>query len=118
MGMFDDGAYGTRDKRGNWTPSAPVAYPPLFDWPLHPRSVLKWFFGWPGYLFPGNALFAAIAFLCWKFATPPLDRMHHLAAGWLLFLLARNAILTILFFGALQLYLYAFKGQGTSFKYN
>jgi hypothetical protein len=32
-----------------------------FDWPPRPRSLLKWFFGFPGYLLPWNLLYAVAA---------------------------------------------------------
>jgi sterol desaturase/sphingolipid hydroxylase (fatty acid hydroxylase superfamily) len=116
--MIDDSAYGTRDKRGNWKPSALVEYPPVFAWPVRPSGVWKWLLGVPGYLLPWNVLYAAIAFLCWRFATPSLDAMKAFAPGWVLFLLARNAVLTIAFYSAFHLPLYVRRRQGGAFKYN
>ena len=43
---------------GFWTPKEPVSYGPAFDWPPRPRALLKWFFGFPGYLWPWNVLYA------------------------------------------------------------
>jgi sterol desaturase/sphingolipid hydroxylase (fatty acid hydroxylase superfamily) len=95
-----------------------LEYPPLFVWPVQPLAVLKWLFGFPGYLLPWNLLYAGIALLCWLCATPPLETMRELAPGWIGFLLARNLILALLVFGGLHLRLYIQRGQGHAFKYN
>lgn len=116
--MTDDGKHGTRDKRGNWKPFAAVEYPPVFRWPVQPLGILKWLSGCPGYLLPWNLFYAAVAFACWQFLTPPLETMRVFEPGWVLFLLARNAVLTVLFYGAFHLPLYARKLQGGAFKYN
>ncbi|MDO8353021.1 MAG: hypothetical protein Q7T14_06125 [Aestuariivirga sp.] len=47
---MDDSRFGKEDSRGFWTPKEPVSYGPAFDWPPRPRALLKWFFGFPGYL--------------------------------------------------------------------
>ena len=115
---MDDRAFGTRDARGHWTPTEPIRYPPVFVWPPRPMKFLKWFFGYPGFLFPWNTVFAAIAFGLFFFLTPPMASMRSFAPGWILFLLGRNAILVLLFFGAFHLRLYIQRSQGTTFKFN
>ena len=115
---MDDTQFGTRDPRGNFTPNEPIRYPPVFVWPPRPAKFLKWFFGYPGYLLPWNVLFAAIGLLLYFFATPPLATMRSFALGWIFFLLARNAVLVLVFFGAFHLRLYIQRHQGTSFKFN
>ncbi len=47
---MDDSKFGKEDSRGFWAPKEPVSYGPAFDWPPRPRALLKWFFGFPGYL--------------------------------------------------------------------
>ena len=61
--MLDDTAFGKRDARGNWAPNDRVSYGPFFSWPIRPRILLTWFFGYPGYLFPWNVLYAVGAVL-------------------------------------------------------
>ncbi|HEY3148401.1 MAG TPA: hypothetical protein VGJ75_18735 [Dongiaceae bacterium] len=78
---MDDSRYGTRNRRGDWKPARLLEYPPLFVWPVQPLAVLKWLFGFPGYLLPWNLLYAGIALLCWLCATPPLETMRELAPG-------------------------------------
>ena len=34
---MDDLAYGTRNKRGDWSPNEPIQYAPLFALPPSPR---------------------------------------------------------------------------------
>ena len=55
---MDDLKFGTRNKRGDWTPNATVALPPLCVWPPRPLALLKWL---PSYLFPWNAFHLATA---------------------------------------------------------
>ena len=66
-------SFGKEDARGFWAPKEPVSYGPAFDWPPHPRALLKWFFGFPGYLLPWNVLYAVAAILIWMFLTPSLE---------------------------------------------
>lgn len=115
---MDDGKYGTRDKRGNWKPFKRIEYPPVFVWPPRPYGFVKWLLGYPGYVFPWNLFFSAIAVLCWSYLTPPLEAMKVFEPGWIGFLFARNIVLALLFFGAFHLWLYVRKAQGSAFKYN
>jgi sterol desaturase/sphingolipid hydroxylase (fatty acid hydroxylase superfamily) len=115
---MNDTAYGTRNKRGDWKPIKLIEYPPVFVWPVNPRGFVKWLFGYPGYILPWNLVYAILAVLLWRYATPPLETMRSFAPGWIAFLLARNAALVVLFFGGLHLHLYMRKAQGTQFKYN
>jgi sterol desaturase/sphingolipid hydroxylase (fatty acid hydroxylase superfamily) len=115
---MDDSAFGTEDARGAWAPRNPVSYGPAFDWPPRPRALLKWFFGFPGYFLPWNVLYAVAAILIWTFLTPPLEAMRSLSADWIGVVLARNFALTLLVYGAWHLWLYVWRRQGTSFKYN
>jgi sterol desaturase/sphingolipid hydroxylase (fatty acid hydroxylase superfamily) len=115
---MDDTAYGIRDSRGFWRPFKRIEYPPVFVWPAEPRGIVKWLVGYPGYLFPWNAFYAVLAVLVWFFATPSLEEMRSFSPGWILFILARNLALILLFFGAFHLRLYIRKAQGTQFKYD
>ncbi|HJS87961.1 MAG TPA: sterol desaturase family protein [Acetobacteraceae bacterium] len=112
---MDDGLHGRRDHRGNWRPFAPIAYPPVFVWPVRPLGILKWL---PGYYLSWNALYALIAVLVWLFLTPPLDAIGRLDPATIVFIFARNVVLTLVFFGAWHLRLYIQKAQGTAFKFN
>jgi len=115
---MDDSAYGTDDQRGNWMPKAPISYGPAFDWPPRPKALLRWFFGYNGYLFPWNAIYAVLALAIWAWLTPPLEATRQFAAGWIGFILLRNVVLAIIVYGAWHLWLYVWRRQDTAFKYN
>jgi len=115
---MDDLLYGKRDKRGNWKPVKRIEYPPVFVWPMAPVRFLKWFFGYPGYILPWNLVYAAAGVALWCFLTPALETMRSFSAGWIAYLLARNAVIVLLFFGAFHLHLYVRKKQRNSFKFN
>jgi sterol desaturase/sphingolipid hydroxylase (fatty acid hydroxylase superfamily) len=115
---MEDASYGARDKRGNWKPFRLVAYPPVFVWPARPLGLVKWLAGYPGHILPWNLFYAVVAVLVWAYLTPPLDTMREFEAGWIAFVLVRNAALSVLVYGFLHLRLYMRKAQGTMFKYN
>ncbi|MDE2739349.1 MAG: hypothetical protein OXH47_07460, partial [Paracoccaceae bacterium] len=49
--------YGQRDRRGHWKPFEKIEYAPLFVWPIKPVKLIKWIFGFPGYLYPWNIIY-------------------------------------------------------------
>ena len=89
-----------RDKRGDWRPPELLQMPPVFVWPLQPTGFLKWLFGYPGYLWPWNSLYAISAVLTWFFLTPDLDAMKSFDVGWIAVIVARNLGLIFLVAGA------------------
>ncbi|MEZ5731737.1 MAG: sterol desaturase family protein [Paracoccaceae bacterium] len=111
---MDDLKYGTRDKRGNWTPNEALTVGPLLDRPWSLSRVVKWL---PGYFLPWNATFFGLAML-WFWTTPPRETLMTLGAGWVACLFLRNSALVLLLFGALELRLYMRRQQGARFKYN
>ena len=115
---MDDAVYGKRDKRGDWKPFERIEYPAVFVWPPQPLAIARWFFGYPGYLLPWNLFYAVLGIAVWAWLTPPLESMTSFAPGWILFLLARNAVLTLVFYGLFHLPLYVRRSQGGSFKFN
>jgi sterol desaturase/sphingolipid hydroxylase (fatty acid hydroxylase superfamily) len=112
---MDDLKYGTRNKRGDWSPRESVQYAPLFALPPRPKALLQWL---PHYFLPWNVLFALSAVAYWAWIIPSVEIMRTLSWGWPLRLYAVNAIATFLVFGALELYLYVLKRQERRFKYN
>lgn len=115
---LDDSLYGTRNKRGDWTPSKPIEYPPVFTWPARPIQFLRWFFGFPGFLMPWNFLYAAITIVVWLYMTPSMQTVSTFAPGWIAAVFLRNAAITLVFFGALHGYLYIQQRQAGAFKFN
>ena len=62
-----------RDGRGDWHPERPIGFSPLFDWPPRPSATLRWLVGMPGFLWPMNALWLALAGLSWHLLSPSLS---------------------------------------------
>ena len=115
---MDDTEFGVRDKNGNWAPSDPISYGPAFAWPPEPRALLKWFFGFPGYLLPWNLLYAVAALGIWFYLTPPIETFESLSPGWVGVIFLRNLVLAICVYGAWHLWLYVWRKQDATFKYN
>ena len=115
---MDEMNYGSRDARGNWSPEKAIDYGPVFAWPPKPKAVLKWFFAFPGYLFPWNVLYALAAIGIWYFLTPPLLHFQNFSLSWFGVILGRNIVLALLVYGSWHIWLYVWRKQGTSFKYN
>ncbi|MGH7118716.1 MAG: sterol desaturase family protein [Acetobacteraceae bacterium] len=112
---MDDLQFGTRNKRGDWSPREPAQYAPLFVLPLRPKALLKWL---PHYFLPWNVLFALSAVAYWAWIIPSPATMRTMNWEWPLRLYVVNAVATFLFYGAFELYLYVLKRQGRRFKYN
>lgn len=107
-----------RDARGDWRPAENIKLPPIYAWPLRPLTITKWFFGFPGYLWPLNALVLLISVATWTFLTPDLAQMKSLELWWIALLLVRNLLLTAGYFGGLHLYLYQYKQQGDELQFS
>ena len=112
---MDDLLYGTRNGRGDWSPSRHAELAPLFVLPPRPRAFLRWL---PHYFLPWNILFALSAVAWWAWIVPPVESMRTLSWGWTLWLFAVNAVAVFLFYGAFELHLYGLKRQGRRFKYH
>lgn len=108
----------TRNASSGWRPADRIALPPIYSWPPRPVAVAKWMFGFPGYLWPTNSLTFGIALVTWFFLTPELMAMQTFEVWWIAFLLGRNLLLTLIFYGGLHLYLYVFKKQGDALKFS
>ena len=112
---MDDTKFGTRNKRGDYTPNAPLEHAPLFAFPPKPLQLLKWL---PSYFLPWNILWLATAAAWWAWVVPEAEVMKTLQWGWILWLFAVNCVAVFLFYGAMELHLYIRRAQGTRFKYN
>ena len=108
---------GTRDADGDWRPPYIIEKPIFMAWPPRPLAILKFFFGWPGYLWPWNAFFFLFPLVSWFYLTPALAAMQSFELWWIALIFARNIGLTVLLFSAWHLWFYVFKVQGTDTKY-
>ncbi|MCS6780630.1 MAG: sterol desaturase family protein [Geminicoccaceae bacterium] len=112
---MDDLAYGTRDRRGEWRPNAPIEVAPFWSWPPDLPKILAWI---PGYLWPWNAFHLATALVWWYAVVPDRVTLTSLSLDWALRLYAANALGIFLLYGAIELVYYVKRRQGTRFKYN
>jgi sterol desaturase/sphingolipid hydroxylase (fatty acid hydroxylase superfamily) len=112
---MDDLKFGTRNKRGDYTPAENLGINPFLQFPLSLGKILKWL---PGYFLPWNLLFFALGLLFWFYLTPGVETTKSLSLGWIAYLLMRNSILVLIVYGLLELRLYLRRTQGTHFKYN
>lgn len=112
---MNDLKYGTRNKRGDWSPKEPARTAPVFVFPPQPLKFLKWV---PNYFLPYNLLFALSAVAWWHWVLPEPDVMKTFAWGWMLKLFVVNCVAVFVFFGAFELRLYVLRAQGNRFKYN
>lgn len=112
---MDDLKFGKRNKRGDYAPNDALQIAPLFVFPPQPLNFLKWL---PGYFLPWNVLFMALAAVFWFYLTPDIATIKTLAPGWIIYLLARNSLLVLAVYGALELRLYIKRSQAGRFKYN
>jgi hypothetical protein len=115
---MDDAKYGTEDSRGYWQPKGRISYGPVFEWPPKPKVLLKWFFGFPGYLFPWNVIYAVAAVGIWVYLTPALETMRTFSFSWAGLILVRNLTLALSVYGAWHMWLYVWRKQNNDFKYN
>ncbi len=112
---MNDLMYGTRNKRGDWAPSAKLEFAPFWEMPVNGRKLLNWLIG---YIWPWNAFHMAMTLLYWRFIVPDVATMQTLGLGWALRLYAANAVAIFLMYGAIELFYYQKRKQGTRFKYN
>ena len=107
-----------RNAAGEWRPEQPIALAPINDWPPAPARVAKWAFGFPGYLWPYNALWLGVAVVTWLFLTPALDQMQTIEAWWVGLIFARNIALLLAVFGGLHLYFYIARRQQDEYQFS
>ena len=109
---------GTKDSRGEWHPAQLPETAPRWAWPPRPLKALRWMFGYPGYLWPWNAIIFAIVIAAWFATQPELSRMAEFRLDWIAQIYLRNLGLLVLTAGGLHLRLYTFRGQGSNYKFN
>ena len=112
---MDDTLHGTRDKRGDWKPNEPLDIAPFWHRSATPRKLLHWF---AEYLWPWNAFHMATALAYWFLVIPDVATLQTLSWDWALWLYAVNAAGIFVMYGAVELFYYAKRRQGTRFKFN
>ena len=112
-----DAALNERDERGNWQPAEPITLAPINAWPPRPVAVVKWLFGFPGYIWPYNLFWLGVTLFTWAFLTPELATMAAFELWWIAVIYVRNLALIALLFGGLHLYFYVLRRQGDDRRY-
>ena len=110
---MDDLQFGTRDKRGNWTPNARLEIAPF--WTGRFENLGRWLIA---YIWPHNTIFMAVTLAYWYLVLPPMEVMQTLSWTWMLKLHIVNSLGIFLLFGSIELVYYIRRKQGTRFKYN
>ncbi len=106
-----------REENGEWQPAKRPEPAPIFAWPPRPVESLKWMFGFPGYLWPWNAIYMLIAIGTWLYLQPALERCVVFQVDWIAEMYARNIAMLVVIAGAWHVWFYRFKAQGTRYKY-
>ena len=109
---------GIRNAKGEWQPTYPVKYAPIFVWPPRPIDCLKWLLSYPGFLWPWNSVYLLITLVTWFFLQPSLSRCVTLKADWIGLVYLRNLGLLWLVSGGWHLLLYTLRWQGKERKYD
>lgn len=110
---------GRTDEKGHWRPDGPCEYRnPLFKVPWRPLEVLKWLFGWGGFLWPRHVSYTALAIGTWYLLKWDFLAARELSVAWIALMLARNLIMLWAVFGFYHLTLYILKVQGSDRKYH
>lgn len=107
-----------RPDTGGWVPPDLVETPPVFVWPPRPAAFIKWLFGYPGYLWPWNALWVVFALFTYFVFLPDLSEMKTLQFGWIAKLLLLHLVMVSVFATIWHVRLYVQRRQDIEFKYN
>ena len=115
---MSESRFGSEDARGHWVPEKPISYGPPSPGHRSRRALVKWFFGFPGYLLPWNVPYALLAIFIWVYLTPPLEHFQTLSLSWFAVILARNSCLPSLSTGRGICGSMSGGSRTPSFKYN
>lgn len=103
--------------RWHYRPDAPVALNPLFAWPPRPLAVLRWY-GRYWLAITSSTVTVIVAIAVYLLVLPPLEDMATWHWSWMARVYLANAVPHIVVAGGLHLWLYHWRGQGTTFKYD
>ena len=97
-------------------PAAPIAVPPLFQWPLRLADCARWV--WHQIIFPYGIFYLGLGAIAWHFLTPDPAHMTVLEPGWMAMIWLRNALLLGLVAGGLHGWLYLKRRQDREYKFD
>ena len=103
---------------GGWQPNKKIEFDPIFVWPPRPKAFFKWLLNFPGYIWPWNLFFIAIAIICYLFIQPEFSRCVTFKLDWISIIFLRNLFLIILLASFFHIRLHILKSQKDEFQYN
>ena len=103
---------------GGWQPNKKIEFDPIFVWPPRPKAFFKWLLNFPGYIWPWNLFFIAIAIICYLFIQPEFSRCVTFKLDWISIIFLRNLFLFFLLASFFHIRLYILKSQKDEFQYN
>jgi len=106
--------------KGDWVPPEALepAWAAFFYWPPRPKALLRFFFGWNGYLWPRPIFYFGLAWLSWAYLTPERSVASEISFPWIWPIWVRNVVMVAAVAGFWNFVLYGVKTQGTQYKYN
>ncbi|MDJ0629667.1 MAG: sterol desaturase family protein [Rhodobacter sp.] len=111
-----DFSIGNEQDRWNHHPGE-VQLNPLFNWPIRPAAVWRWYSGAWLALTALTVCFA-VAILIYVWFLPPLEQMRTFEPGWVLRIWLINLIPQTVIAGGLHWWLYIRRGQGMRRKFD
>ncbi|MGB0848360.1 MAG: sterol desaturase family protein [Thiolinea sp.] len=105
------------DTQWHYRPNVPIEPSPLFQWPLKPLAIWRWFA--TRWLVVGeNTVLLALALISWFWLQPSLETTKNLSVDWIAAMYMRNLLLMIAVAGGLHLYFYYWKKQGQDLRHD
>jgi len=104
-------------KQWHYRPAVPIHTSPLFQLPINPAGIARWFSNrW--FVFGENLLLVGLAVLTWLYFQPPLEQTKTLAFDWIAKMYLRNLILICAVAGGTHYWLHLRKSQGDKLKFD
>jgi sterol desaturase/sphingolipid hydroxylase (fatty acid hydroxylase superfamily) len=104
-------------RQWNYRPDVPINTSPLFQWPLNPIGVARWF-GARWFVFGENLILVALASLIWFYFHPTLEQTETLEISWITKIYAGNFLLIAIVAGGLHFFFHSRKFQGNELKFD
>ena len=105
----------TRMRRAKGYDPEPMDVPPLFQSPVRPLAMVKWFL--TKYMWPQSLAWIGLAALAYHLFTPSLERFASLGVDDVALIWLRTTLMMLAVIGGQHWWLHIRKAQGTEFKY-
>jgi len=110
--------FGSYDDRGHWKPPYPCSFSPLFSRGFSLKKLLKFLFGWGGYLYPRHVFYTLLAVGTFFLLKKDIESFEYFSFGFIGLMLLRNLIMVVIIYGGYNLLLYRFRVEGNKKKYH